>query len=85
MADKGKGPAYPPPAHPPGPKDEDELSKKKDEGRAVLTFSFLGPKCYAATSYPHPIEEVQRKNENEYRDIALYAGCEADPSSKTNI
>lgn len=31
---------------------------------SVLTFSFLGPASYAATSYPQPIEQIQRDNTN---------------------
>ena len=69
MTDKGKGKAH---AHSSsGSSQVAEPEEHRYIGRAVLTFSFLGTKCYAATSYPHPIEEVQRKNENEYRDIVV--------------
>jgi hypothetical protein len=37
----------------------------------VLVFSFVEPKSYIATSYPHPTKEAKEANPNETRNIAL--------------
>lgn len=59
MADKGKAVAYSPLSSDFN-KDTGSL-ERKEEGREVLTFSFLVSMCYAATSYPHPIDVQSAK------------------------
>ncbi len=49
------------------------LSPTRAPPRGVLTFAFLGPKCYAASSYPHPIPhgDFTETTTEETRDMAL--------------
>lgn len=42
--------------------------------RSVLTLAFLGQASCAATSYPHPIEQMQRDNADEYRPTIMEDG-----------
>lgn len=78
MADKGKARVYAnfapsTAAAPSNERPELPSGEIKAVSGGVLTFSFLGNKCYAASSYPHPTDESRRKNANDSRHIVLFA------------